>query len=264
MRMAGTDEIRAIVEGVRGKDYSVQLVARKSGGQAVPALVPLLRDPDSDVRQLAVHCLAETGDPSAADGLIEALLDPDSQVAMAAAKALHRLARVQQVDRLVDARERITDPTLRREVALILGRIGQPALVQTLRAHAGRDAAPEAAEGILVALAKLGEGEARRVFRERLLSSRGLERKAWLDYCEYIDQPWLLEPLSKVLDDPTPVLRVGVDARPDLIESLRSCDLALNLIAHLANARFSFLVNRAKNYSPAELDEARRFVGSLP
>ncbi|HEY7725130.1 MAG TPA: HEAT repeat domain-containing protein [Anaeromyxobacteraceae bacterium] len=257
-------DVGAIVQGVREKDHAVQLAARGAGGAAVPALVPLLQDPDDEVRQLAVHCLAETGDPRAADGIAQALLDPEPEVALAAARALHRLATPPLAPGLLDALGRARDPLVRREIALVLGRVAGPDAAGALRDRLGREQAPEAAEGLLVALARLGDQEAQRAFEQRLLAARGLERRTWLEHAEYVARPWLVRPLEKLLGDTTPVLRVGVDARPDLIEALRVCDLALILIAALSGARFSFPVTRAKNYSAAEIDEARRLVKSLP
>jgi HEAT repeat protein len=254
----------AIVEGVLAKDYAVQLAARGAGGAAVAALVPLLANEDDEVRQLAVHCLAETGHPRAADALASAVMDAEPEVAMAAARALHRLATPALAPGLLHAMGRSSEPIVRRELALVVGRVAGPDAVPVLRDRLGREQAPEAAEGLLVALARLGDAQARRSFEERLLASRGLERKTWLDHAEYIGQPWLVRPLEKLLADTTPVLRVGVDARPDLIEALRVCDLALILIAALSGARLSFAVTRAKNYSAAEIEEVRRFVRGLP
>lgn len=256
-------DVGTIVQGVLAKDYGVQLAARGAGGAAVSALLPLLGNPDDEVRQLTVHCLAETGDPRAAGGLASALLDAEPEVAMAAARALHRLATPALAQGLLDAMGQASDPTVRREIALLLGRVAGPDAIATLRDRLGREHAPEAAEGLLMALARLGDPDARRTFEERLLDARGMERKTWLDDAEYIGQP-LVRPLEKLLGDTTPVLRVGVDARPDLIDALRVCDLALILIATLSRARFSFPITRAKNYSAAEIEEVRRFVRGLP
>lgn len=253
-------DVTAIVQGVRNKDFAVQLLAKGAGAAPVPDLVRLLADRDPEVRQLAVYCLSETGDPSAADGLASALFDADEQVAMAAAKALHALASPQVASMLLQALDRAVDPMVRREVALVLGRVaGLPELAAMRQRW--RAATPgEVKEGLTVALAGRGDDDARAEFERRLLASEGQDLLRWLQHAERVAGRWLLAPLGRILDDPTPVLRVGVDARPDLIQALRACDLALILIAKIANARFSFPVTRDHNYTDAELDEARQLV----
>ena len=257
-------DVQAIVEGVRARDYTVQLRARGAGAAPVAALSGLLGDPDEEVRQLAVHCLAETGDPSAAGGLAAALFDPDPQVAMAAARALHAFTDPSIAPALLQAYDRAAEPAVRREVALVLGRVAGSAELLAMRQRWETEASEEAKEGLTVTLARCGDDDAREAFERSLRASAGRDRLRWLQHAEFVAQRWLLPALGEVLDDQTPVLRVGVDARPDRIDALRACDLALNLIARITGARLSFPVTLARNYTDAELDEARRLVRATP
>jgi HEAT repeat protein len=252
--------VQTIVQGVLNKDYAVQTLARGAGAAPVPELVRLLGDPDAEIRELAVYCLGETGDPSAANGLAGAALDADPQVAMAAAKALRSVAGAPHSRTLLQAFDRAAEPMVRRELALVLGRIAGPPELLEMKKRWATGTSGEAREGLTVALAGRGDDEARLEFEKRLLGSEGDDRLRWLENADLVAQPWLLPALGKILDDPTPVLRVAVDARPDLIQALRACDLALLLIAKITGARFSLPVTRAHNYTDAELDEARRLV----
>lgn len=252
--------VQTIVQGVVKKDYGVQLLAKGSGAAPVPELVRLLRDPDAEIRQLAVYCLSATGDPSAADGLAGAVLDADPQVALVAAKALRGLAGPPLGRVLLHSFDQASEPMVRREVAIVLGRIAGPPELLAMKQRWETAPPGEAREGLTVALADRGDEDARREFEVRLLASEGDDRLRWMENADLLAQPWLLPVLGKILDDPTPLLRVAVDARPDLIQALRVCDLALILIAKITGVRFSFPVTRAHNFTPAELDEARRLV----
>lgn len=259
------ESIRAVVQGVRAKDYSVQPLARQTGGAAVDELAKLLRDPDAEVRELAVHCLDEAGGPRAGSALVSALEDADPQVAMAAAKALHRHVHPALQRRLIIAYDAQTESPVRREIALAFGRLAeQSPIPEELVERYAKEPDEDAREGLLWALARFGHPEAREEFVARLEQSQGNERKRYLDGVMYLGQPWVLSALLPVLDDRTPVLRVGVDARPDLIDTLRACDLAVVLIAEIGKVEFSFPVSRAKNYSDAELAEVKAYLKGLP
>jgi HEAT repeat protein len=235
------------------------------GDAVADALAKLLRDSDAEVRELAVHCLDEAGGPRVGSPLVSALLDEDAQVAMAAARALHRHVFPALQGRLLGAYDAQPEGAVRREIALVFGRTaGKSAAPSELVERLRKEPDAEAREGLLWALARFGNPEAREEFVARLQGAQGAERKRYLDGVAYLGQPWVLKALLPLLDDGTPVLRVGVDARPDLIDSLRACDLAVVLIAEIAQAGFSFPVNRAKNYSEAELAEVRTYLRGLP
>jgi HEAT repeat protein len=254
---AGVDEL---VRAVREKDYAAQLQARRLGPPAAAPLTPLLGDPDADVRELAVLCLAETREARAGELLVPLVVDADPQVAMAAAKALHTVGGPAVVGALLGLLPRIDEALIRREATLVVGRFGDAKHVPLLRDRLKRETAPEGIEALQAALGRLGDVAARDAFVKTLQGTEGTARARWLELAEYIGQTWLLGPLASVLADDKPVVRVAVDARPDLIQALRACDVAVVLIAKIGGAKFSFAVTRGKNYSTTEIQEARRFV----
>jgi HEAT repeat protein len=266
MSASGQNLAHSIMQGVLNKDYGVQLLAKGAGAFPVHELEALARNPDAEIRLLAVHCLRETGDPSAATGLVEAVFDPHMQVAMAAARALHTIAGPDVVARLLAAFDQSIYPAVRREAALVLGPIADSDELGAMKQRWNTEGSGEAKEGLTVALAGRGDDDARLEFNKRLLASKGDDRARWLENAELVAEPWLLSALGQILSDRTPLLRVGVDARPDLIQALRACDLALLLVAKITGARFSFPVTRDHNYTDVELQEARRVAGasSLP
>lgn len=122
---------------------------------------------------------------------------------------------------------------------------------------------PEAREGCTVALARLNDKDAQTEFINRLHDSTHRDRPRYLEYCEYIHAQWLLKSLLPLLDDKRPMMHVGID-RPGIIEDLRACDLAVNLIASISRHKFSFEIDGLTNYKDEQLAEVRRFVESLP
>jgi HEAT repeat protein len=252
-----------LLSRVRAKDYTAPKVAKAAGEPAVAGLVSLLRDPDDEVRQIAVYCLDEIGGAEAAAALVSMLDDPDAVIGASAARALHHHPDPRIYRALLRVFDR-PDPAILREIPLIIARMEPPVGTRELAARNAVEAVPEAKEGLVAALAKLGDPKAREDFAQRLRASSGPDRKRLLDLAELIHQPWLLKPLAAVLDDPSPMVRIGIDGRPELPDTLRACDIALVLIAEIAEARFTFPVNRATNYTPEQLAEVKAYVAGLP
>ena len=116
-------------------------------------------------------------------------------------------------------------------------------------------------EGLVAALAKLGDANAQRKFADGVEKSKDRERKRYIDDAAYIDQAWAARALAPVLADKTDMLRIGMDAMPGAVpEYLRACDLAVNVIAKITKANFTFPVNGRTNYTDAQLSEVRQFL----
>ena len=253
---------QAIVRRIRAKDFAVQAAAASAGAAIVPSLAPLLADADEVVRELTVHCLAAVADPAAAPALAGALPDPDPQVAMAAARALEPVATPAEVPAVLRAYDREAQPLVRQQLGLVLGRCIEPGNLADIRRRWSGEPDAEARLGLTAALAKAGEHDARAMFCDGLRASAGQVRLRYLELAEYIGRDWLLPPLSDVLDDTTDLLRVAVDARPDLIQALRACDLAAWQIVRIGGASLAFMTDRPTNYTPEQLAAIRQFVRS--
>jgi hypothetical protein len=101
--------------------------------------------------------------------------------------------------------------------------------------------------------------------------SRGTDRRVLLKRSEHIGGAWLLPALGDVLDDPTPMVRIGVDALPDRVDSLRGRELAMIAIDAIARRdpsvpafRPSFEISRAVRYTDGQAREARQWLRDLP
>ena len=88
--------------------------------------------------------------------------------------------------------------------------------------------------------------------------SRTLAR--YLDYAGLIKEKWLLPALLPILDDKTPLVRIGVDGEPSQPEHLRACDIAVNLVEDISGHKFSFPVAGNVNYTDAQIAEVKAFL----
>ncbi len=110
---------------------------------AVPAMVPLLADPDPDVRDAAASALGRIGDPAAIPHLRDAFqreTDRGRRASLVAALAAFGDAAVADLGRLVAA-ERERD--VRLEIVHALARIRSPAARAVLKERAAKDGDPD-------------------------------------------------------------------------------------------------------------------------
>ena len=240
------------------------LKARAAGPSALPELLALARNADGEVREIALYGLDEVADRRASPAFVAALLDPEPMVRGVAMRALLKRPDPAVYAELLDAYDQSPEPVVRHNVALILGRLGAPPVdLDELGKRHEAEADPFAQEGLVVALAKLGDEGARDRFVELLHASRGRDRGRFLEHGSYLAERWLLPALAPLLDDLTPLLRIGVDGLPGP-EYLRACDMALNLAARISAWGFSFPIDGATNYSAGALAEVRHFLEAIP
>ena len=264
-----------IKERVEKLDYTVQLDVRALGEGAIVALEPLLAHPEVPVRRLAAYCVAEAGGDRVADLLLPLVDDDDEQLAMAAVQGLEKHAKARHAPQILRALEADLAPEVVPPLVLLLGTFDQglDSQMQSGELRRCHDEAQgtEQRDAWRAVLARLGDQEARRDFVSAIEASRGNHRKTLLDHCDYVGGAWLLPALDPVLDDLTPLLRVGADGLPDFIDSLRGRDLAILAVAAIhaqspTSPPFqpSFPISRSVNYSDAQAAEVRQWLRTLP
>ncbi len=120
-------------------------------------LVPMLDDPEMEVRAQAARVLGDLHDPRAFDSLIGRLKDESPRVRSMAAIAIGKLGRADAVAPLLAmlVENADHDPTLRH--AGVMGLVGSASKdASTLRGLAG-SASPSARMGVLLAMRRLGD-----------------------------------------------------------------------------------------------------------
>ena len=247
-----------LIKNILDKQPGATRMAKELGSFVSPRIKHLATNEDAVVREIAIRCLTQSGGDGVTDVLVNALLDESPSVRAAALGGLRHRLDAKTYPQLLQAYERVLDPQHRQEIALLIGRI-DGAKVNDLRRICDKEQVPEAREGCVAALAKLGDHKAQKEFVRLLHASSGRHRRRFLEYVDYIHQTWVLKDLLPVLDDKSPLTHIGVDDVPGPgPEYLRACDIVINLIAEIGGLNFSFPVNRKTNYSDVQVDEVRR------
>lgn len=260
--LSGDKDMQELIEMVLNKRPKASSLAKGIGPEANPELIKLAGHEDADVRRVAMYCLRETGGLDAAKSMAGALLDKNSQVRAAALKGLYVRPEPGVYSQVLDAFDRSDAPPTRQQIALIIGLMGQASARADLKVRWPKLENDEVAEGVVTALAKLGDPEAQADFVKRLHASQERDRGRYLEHCEYISQSWLVKSLLPLLDDETPMVRIGVDGLEGVNEYLRACDIAVNLTGSIAGAEFSFAIDGGANYGEQELAEVKLFIES--
>jgi HEAT repeat protein len=259
----GGPDMETLKAQVLEKNPEAALRARQLGRKAAPLLEELSKNQDEGVRRVALNCFREVGGPEAVKAFLRGLSDEDPQVAGSAANGFNRHFEPTHAAELLAAYDKAPDPLARSEIALFLGRSNGVDLKEfRKRLEAEKD--PEAAEGCVVGLAKLGDKAAQEEYVRRLHASKERERLRFIEHGSYIGAPWIQKPMLPLLDDKNVLVTQGVDARPKDTLLLRSCDLVVNLVAAVSGRKFSFKIDPFKNYNDAEIEEVRRYLKGLP
>jgi HEAT repeat protein len=101
--------------------------------RAIPTLIVLLGNPNSDIREFATQALGELQAETAVEPLIQVLADPEYRTRRGAAYALGQIGSEQAVDSLIQLLDKPSNGGMRYAVYSALGQIGSaralPALV---------------------------------------------------------------------------------------------------------------------------------------
>lgn len=252
-----------ILERVLRKDFTVLSDCVGASSSLLNELISHVNNDDEEVRELVLSCLDESGGQVATQLFVAALSDDSPQVRSVALNALYERPDPNAYRSLVGELDRNDDSYVRQQVALLLGRFQGTANISDLKARLEREQHEQAREGIIAALAKMGDELSIEVFREGLQHSSGRDRSRYLEYVEYINASWILPDLVFLLDDETPVMRIGVDAMPELPHYLRVCDIAINLASDISGQSFSFPISGSINYTQDQRDEVTNYLRSL-
>jgi hypothetical protein len=247
-----------LIQQVLDKQPAAALTARQIGPSANAELIKLTRNDDAKVRRVALYCLDETGGADAAITFARMTLDDDSQVRGAALQGLIHHKDAAMPATLLDAFDQSPNAYVRQQLMLVAGKLPGLATAEIERRYRAEQD-PQAKEGLVVALSERGDTHAQGEFIHGLHASENRDRARYLDYAEQIKAAWLLPALAPILDDKTPLVWIGVDGKQELPQSLRACDIALNLIAAISGHKFSFPVG-GKNYTDAQIAEVKAFL----
>jgi len=248
-----------VVESVKRRNWDIVEEPGHIGQDAVPALLPLLNDPDSQVRELTVVCLDSAGGPAANQGLLKALDDHIETVSAAAVRALahHYTAAELPILRI----EMGTNPNeyVREQIALLLGKTGDPFNIPILHARRSPEKDEHTQRALSLALARLGDPAGRQEVVARLSGKDARQLVAAVRDLLYVNDRLLLRAAAPLLDDTRPGLNVGLAHTPTFI---RVCDVVVIVMGEMLGPVFSFDPGR-RRFSPEEIAEAKQVMARI-
>jgi hypothetical protein len=250
-----------VVAHVKQKDWRIVERPGIVGADAGPALLPLLDDPDAEVRQLTVTCLNEAGGDAARRGLLKAIRDKVETVAGLAARFLRKRYAPEDLPTIEAELDRSRDDYVREQLGLLLGETGDPAKIPLLQGRLARERDENARHAASLALARLGDGAARQQQIDRLLQPDAKRRVDALKDLPYVNDRGLLKQALPLLDDTREAVRMGRSHGPKY--ALRVCDVAINVANEMLGNPFPW-VQPIKRYAPQEIDQAKAALAALP
>ena len=245
------------------KDSKAVEIARQSGPAIVPHVEPYLRNPDYEIRLIAVDCIAAAGGPQAPPLLIRALGDSNEQVRINAVNALHDHLPAGQEAALLAAWDanRTRDGYVRQQIPMILGRMQEHQRVADLKARLSVDQRQEVKDGVIAGMAKLGDPAARATFGDLLRDARGKRTAELIEFVKYEDEPWVIPLLVPLLQRRDVALYISTH----IIEiQRRECDLAVDEVIRISKARFSFAIDSLARYREEQINEVLRYAQAQP
>jgi hypothetical protein len=249
-----------IVEYVKQKKRDMVSRPGVVGPDAVPALLPLLDDPDPQVRELTVHCLDRAGGPAAAQGLMTALNDRIETISAAAVRGLAKNYTPAEIPALRVQMARNTNEYVREEIALLLGKTGDPSNFPALAARKAAEKDEHALHAVVLAMARLGDTGSRSEVRTHLLQSGNVAlRVATLQDLPYVNDRPLLAEAAPLLDDQRPGLNIGPSHGPYF---MRVCDVLVMVMGEMLGPVFSFDPGY-RRFTPEELAQARHVLSQV-
>jgi HEAT repeat protein len=257
-------------EGNAGRRNSSMEALIRLGGSAVPALAPLLADPDPDLRKFVVDTLGNVEAPGVPDLLRSALGDQDENVAAAAAEFLGRRRVAAAVPQLLE-RLRGGGPWLVFGCLRALGEIGDPAAVPAVTRLL---AAPGLRKAALEALGRIGGEESVPHLLDALFSrDRALRRAAAVAVRQVLarlggaspdpgglreavrrrSDPDLLAFLRELIAQPDPELRAAAATLLGLVPGAAAVEIILAALPDAAEREQEQLAGVLEGLPPEEL-----------
>jgi FOG: HEAT repeat len=189
----------------------VELLGEVRSDEAIPRLLKLVEDSDSDVRRMAANALGNIGDEQAIGGLLKLVEDSDSDVRRMAANALGNIGDEQAIPRLLKLLED-SHPDVRRMAADALGNIGDeqaiPRLLKLLE-----DSHPDVRRSAADALGNIGDEQAIPRLLKLLEDSDSYVRRSAADALGNIGDAQAIGELLKLLEhSDSDVRRMAADA----------------------------------------------------
>lgn len=254
-------EPRKIEEMILKKDWQVTEYLEKMDRSIIPILLKLTKNPDWEVRQLSLICLAHFKTRESAEALADALLDEDVNVRSYAAGLLQEAYHPFVLPQLLAALKKSEDDHVRSQIVLVIGRIGNEEAKEELQKVLLRERDKATQVNIIQALARLQDKDCRQKILSELNSSIPKTRFEAIQKVEYIGDKEFALNLEPLLDDRTPALTLTASATQTI--NVRINETAVKAIAKIFNQPFSFRIENLRPCTEQEIQEAKQFLQKI-
>jgi HEAT repeat protein len=248
-----------VADAVKRKNFDLMLKPEVIGSDAGPALLPLLDNPDPQVRELAVNSLNYAGGPAARQGFLKELNDRVETIRSAAARYLRKHYSPEDIPTIRREAEQSRDEYVRQQLALLLGETGDPANIPLLQRRIPVEPDEHARRAVSLALARLGDPVSRQQLTGRLAQDDPAARVAAARDLPYVHDTALLVHLLPLLDDTREGLNVGYSHGPFY---KRVCDVAADVANEMLGDPFPW-VQRIKRYSDQEIAQVKAAIAAI-
>lgn len=232
-------------------------------GQASPTLPAdinaAIADMDAESRELAVELVALQDAQTAGKFLLDRTADNDANVALLAVDKASAVIHKPETAEILEAIPERKSPVVRGKLYLEAGKRQEGYVLEELRKLAPAENDSEAKLQALAARAKRGGDRERQEFFDIVRKTREDDALQIQDLLLYIGDRGLAKGLIPWLENNEPVMRIGGD-RQNMMA--RMCDVAV-WTAHLLGVGFPFETTSLRNFSPQEIEAARKTLELL-
>lgn len=251
--------LETLVIQVKARKAEAQATAAKLGPEAAPSLVRLADDPDPEIRGMALVCLGIVGTEHASNIAMKKLTDDEDQVVAQALQVLQRHPPVGREQELLRIFQDPTQAVICADLALIAGRLAPKIDPTPWKELWKKEADQQVKNNLLLALARMGDKEAREIFAAQMqTSAKGAESVEWIDNCKYMEDSWIVPHMLPLLDR----TETAIELAPDLPQKwpLRTCDLAGRAIVELTGEKVSFQIKGPDQFTPEQIAVVREIA----
>ena len=250
---------RQVLNALREHDYRAVGSVVDASPSLLTEIARALPQLDEEAREMAVGVVARGSSPDAAHLLLLLTADKSQAVSSSAANKLESSAALPSGRDILKAISRQSQPYIRGQLYLALGRTGESGTIDALRAQLHNEPDREAAQKGQVALVKLGAAAERDAFLGQVREAKPDDALRISDQLLYVGDPRLAKGLLPWFSDFHNVTRLGSDRQKSMA---RMSDIAV-WTAHRLGVRFQVYPEYLTNYSDSIILAARSAVDSL-
>jgi hypothetical protein len=242
----------------RGSTLQAETLGKQLGENATPVLDAYYTQGPVQARKNTLDLAAQIRSVGACRIILRALRDPDAEIRESAKFLVTLCSHKELLPEFLAAMAAADSPSFQAQLALKIGAAGTAREVPTLRQYLGKAEDPELIRNLRLALARLGDDDARTELAARLANDDLQTRYQALQDCIYVSDRKLIAQFGRALNDLRDVVVVTIpEEQPQIVA--RVADVAVMVMATLG-VKFPVPAELLTRHSDSTLAEARAVV----